>query len=701
MSEMGTTKLSRRKFLLAAAGGGMTLALSSAGCSPDDPVIDRHDWLMWINISQSGAVEVTCPKMEMGQDVITAVSVVVAEELDAPWGHVTARFAPLSRSYGSLTTDDSASVRSNWQRLRELGAVARQALIRAAAFRWQVLPEQCTTRQGLVLEPSTDRQLSYGELVLDAAEMPIPAVPELKRRADYRLVGSSPKSLLADSMVDGSLKFASDIALPGMQHACILHSPVVSGSVRDLDSSEALAAPGVTAVVNLGNAVAIVADNFWRATNGRRALKVDWQPPETPALDTEEAFQRFREACSSPGTVVYSSGGSVKADDKTNSTYNLDFEVPFDAHATMEPMCCVADVADGHCEVWAPTQAPWSAYGAARQFGLSRTDEFLEKVNLKLGDVADNRVIVHTPPMGGGFGRRLKADYVEQAVRISREIEAPVKLIWHREEDLANGFYRAGSVHRIRVQLDLSGSIRSWHHRIAGWGILSHGIRFPYNCDSAAVEISSHDVGLPTGSMRSTAHTPNAFARESAIDSIARTFDEDPLEFRLRHLSAPSRLRDTLEHLKKLVDQDAMAPVGLGVAAHPFKESFIAVAARIARDTEGRLIIHRLTAVVDCGIVVHKSNAIGQVEGGMLFGLSSALHAKITVRNGRIEQRNFYQFPVLRIHETPEIDVHFLENDLPPGGLGEIGVPPVAPAIRNALLSITGTGQQSLPLSLA
>lgn len=703
---MTATTFNRRTFLkimgsTTATGFAIGVTSLSAGCDGElQTGTKAGNWRAWINIERDNSVTVYCPRMEMGQGVLTGLGMLVAEELDADWNSITVRHAPLDDEFGSQLTENSESVRVYWPIMRKLGAGARTQLIRAAAQAWKVEPSTCTASLGLVSHPASGRQASYGELADAAARLPLSAQIELKEAMNFRLLTRSAPRIDIPSMLDGSLKYTADLSFPGLLSATILHSPMLGGRVASIDNRAALAVPGVKTTVDLGFAVAVVAENFWSAEQGRRQLKVDWAKPVHAAMDEGAMRIMLKAACLQPAAAFINLGNSASLLSSAESLLTQEYSVRYEAHATMEPMTCIADVRANSCEVWAPTQSPWAAYGVARDHGLSPFFRFCERLSRKLTGKANGLVKVHAIPMGGGFGRRLNQDFVREAVLVSKAVQAPVKLLWTREQDMANDFYRPASQHRIQAALDSQGNIAAWRHRIAGSGILDHGVDFPYDCANVRVELSYHEIGVPTGSLRSTAHTPNAFARECFMDELAVRAGRDPVEYRLSQLSKNPRLKRVLEIAAEKAGWTTPLPAGRskGVALHPSKDSFVAQIAEISRAAEGAIRVHRVICVADCGMVFNPDTVKAQMQGAIVFGLTSALKTAISVRNGGIEQSNFHDFSLLRMNEAPNIEIYLVESADAPGGVGESGVPPIAPAIGNAIFALTGNRPRELPM---
>jgi isoquinoline 1-oxidoreductase subunit beta len=689
--------LSRRALLKAA--GVTAVAGLAVGVALRQRTRGRG-WHAWLHIAPDGRITLHCPRMEMGQGILSSAALLVCEELDAAWESMSAAHAPLDQQFGTLHTEDSTSIRTQWLELRRLGAVARRQLVRAAAARWQVDVSACRTAAGVVSHPASGRSAAYGELAAPAAELEVAADAPLKTPAEFRLIGKGARRLDAAEMVDGSRRYTADVTLPGMLAATVRHSPRPGARVLRVDETAARAMRGFRATVDLGDAVAVVAADTWSAFQAARALRVEWQGPATPALDTPEMRKLLIEACGKPAQPFFASGDdTLPATEQHPET--RDYSIPFEAHAPMETACCVADVRADACEVWAPSQSPWLVYRTAAELGLGGGARLLERARRKWSGRADGRVKVHAMPMGGSFGRRLEPDVVREAVLTSKAVGAPVKLTWTRESEFARDLFRPASQHRLRAALDGKGRLTHWRHRIAGTGILDHGAGFPYDCDNVRIEISQHELGLATGSWRSTGHTPNAFARECFMDELAERAGRDPVEFRLAHLERNPRLRKVLELAADSAGWSAAPPPGVarGAAVHPSKDSYVAQVAEVTSRPDGIAVL-RIVCAVDCGLAVNPDGVRAQIEGAIQFGLGSALRGQITVKEGNIVESNFDSYGTLGIARNARIEVHLLPSAEAPGGIGEPGVPPVAPAVVNALYALEGRRRRELPLAV-
>ena len=686
-------KLERREFIKTAglaASAGLTIAFTglATGCKSETGMSNQNNnWQSWIHIAHSGEITIYIPRIEMGQGATTALAMLVAEELDADWQSIKVKPAPLDDQYGRLDTENSDSVRSHWLTLRQLGAVARQHLVNAAAKSWQVNPTECTTSAGKVLHAATGREVNYERLIETANKLPLPDNIQLKKQTRFGLIGHNAPRLDIPQMTNGSLQYTADITLPGLLTAVIMHCPQLGGKVRKIHEHETLAFAGVKAVVNLNNAVAVVADEYWIAEKGLKLLKVDWSPPEKPALDTDVMWQYLKEESQHPGNSVLVHGDIEAVFRHNENILSQEYALPFYAHACMEPMACVADVKPGSCEVWAPTQDPWATYRVAFKYGLSPLSRLRERIWLKFTDRASERIKINTMPVGGGFGRKLYQDYIQQTIEISKTIKAPVKLFWTREQDIKHDYYQPASLHKLRAAVDHNNELNAWHHHILGSGILSHEISFPYKCENLRIDVTYHDIGVPTGSWRSVSDTPNAFARENFINYLCMITKQDPVDYRMKILRSP-RMQKTLETAAKAANwlDKPDENISRGVALHECRGSYVAQVVEIQLQHNTTPKIRRVICAIDCGLVVHPDGVKAQMEGGIVFGLSTFLSKGIQVKNGEIVQSNFHDFQILRMHQMPIIEIHIVESQEAPGGVGETGVPPLGPALYAALV---------------
>jgi isoquinoline 1-oxidoreductase beta subunit len=716
----------RRDFVQvsATATGGLLVAVSvPAGLrralAADGPPAS-HSLGAFVEIAADGTVTIASKNPEIGQGVKTSLPMLVAEELDVPWESVRVVQAGLDARYGDQGAGGSTAVSENWTGLRKAGATARHLLIAAAAARWGVEPAACQTESGSVVHPANGHRLSYGALALQASRLQPPADVALKDASSYRLIGKRIAGVDNGAIVTGRARYGIDSRVPGMVHACVLHPPFGHGLVA-VDTARAERVPGVRRVVrieplpsplHLRQGIAVLADTTWAAMQGQRALQATWEPVDGPAIDSDALRAAMLRGIEQPGEAVRSDGDVAAALVAAARTVEAIYEVPLLAHAPMEPMNCLADVRADRAEVWGPMQDPDGVRAlAARVTGLE-----------------PKSIAVHMTRAGGGFGRRLMSDYGAEAAFLSKAAGRPVQVVWTREEDFSQDFYRPCGVHRMRAAVDAAGRITAWEHRLANPSRYAYAKNdrppvssemyaedFPVGClPNVRLAYTHVESGIPGGAWRSTLHSSNAFAVQSFVDELAHHLARDPLELRLELLGAPRSLEykghggpvfDTgrLARVLKLVAERAgwstPLPAGRarGIAGHFTFGSYAAHVVEVSRSASG-VRVDRIVVAIDCGQVVNLSGAEAQAQGGVYDGLGAALHGEITVERGRVRQTNFDRYPLLRMNEAPRLEVHFVPSAAPPSGLGEPPVPPVAPALANALFALTGKRLRRLPL---
>lgn len=693
----------RRVFLKVSAGlaGGCLVLGINWSCSADDPSENSTAAVTftpnaWLSIDGTGKVTVTVAESEMGQGPFTLLPMMVAEELEVAWESIEVRRAPLEPVYGFQLTGGSSSIRKGWATLRQAGALAKMLLLQAAAQRLGVAIEECRAETGTIRHPPSGRRLDYGTLIDLASTLPLPDRASLKEPKEFTLIGTPAPRLDTADKLNGRARFGIDTRLPGMRYATISHCPVPDGRVKHVDATQALGLEGVEEVFSIDRGVVVLARDTWSAFQGRRALKIDWEYPEA------------REAVSSEGILATLKARRPQASDLIirqgdpqgrlgDETVSAEYLLPFQAHVAMEPMNCTATLENGVMRVWAPTQSPSAAYEAARQATRSKLSIIAGKLKQKLFDEPDTSIEINTTLLGGGFGRRLEQDFVTEATQIAQRIEGPVQLVWTREEDLQHDFYHPMTLHEMRGALDEQGLPVAWHHIIKGTHAKPEGASsLPYEIPH--LQVDRIDIGrpVPTGAWRSVQHAYNAFAVEHFFDELARSGGQDPVELRLRLMTRSPRLKQTLA---VAAERAGMARGGLfGAASHASFGSYVSEIVELEEAGRG-LRIRRITCVLDCGLVINPDIARAQMEGSIIFGLSAALKSAITIRRGRVEQSNFHDYPILRLEETPPIDVHLIESRENPEGIGEPGVPPLAPALANALFAATGHPLRQLPVT--
>ena len=708
-------------------GGGLVLGFSGIAFAPNRIGIRPEDekdaarLTTWLRIAPDDTITVIVPHCEMGQGVHTSLPMMLAEELDADWDNVRVEEAPaellyangylvrafvpavadvpkfmerfidwgtyrLTRMLDLQVTGGSSSVRgTGFLGMRVAGGAARAMLIEAAAQRWQVPASECDAKRSQVVHAGSGRSATFGELAAEAAKLEPPVHPRLKSYKEYSLVGKPVPRLDIPSKVDGSAQYAIDVDVPGMLYATIAAAPVFGARLGAVDAAAVSAQPGIRKVVQLDDAVAVVADSYWRALKAVRSLipsftatDNDAQTSETLAATTARALE------AGEAEKVFSSGDATAALGGAGKAIEAEYAVPYLAHASMEPMNATARIAADRCEVWVGVQDPLAA----------------RKVAAKAAGMNADDVVIHTHPLGGGFGRRLPGahDFIDQAVRIARAMApAPVKLIWSREEDIQHDYYRPAVIGRYKGAIDSSGRPSVWISRFND--VAGAAAHVPYavpNQDIRSVKVASH---VRTGSWRSVEFSQHGFFTESFIDELAHAAGKDPFEFRRDLLEHAPRHRAVLEKAAWIAGWGAEPAPGRarGIA---LVESFGTIVAEVAEVelVDDRIKVHNVWAAVDCGYVVNPDTALAQIEGGIVFGLSAALFSEITVRNGRVTQSNFNDYPLPKLADAPRVKVEFIHSDAALGGLGEPGVPPIAPAVANAVFALTGKRLRSLPL---
>jgi isoquinoline 1-oxidoreductase beta subunit len=694
-------KLGRREFLKVAAGTGAGLWLgvhlpSRAGAAETGSLAPDA----YLRIDPGGTVTVFLAKSEMGQGTYTGMAVLVAEELEADWTTVRVVQADADpKRYGNMSTGGSRSVRQFFDPLRKTGAAAREMLVAAAARKWGVDRAACRAENGAVVHAASGRKLGYGLLAALAAREEVPKDPPLKDPKDWRLIGRKVPRLDAPDKVRGRARFGIDVRVPGMRFAAVARPPVVGGKVARFDAAKARAVPGVRDVVEVPSGVAVVADSTWAALKGREALGATFDPGPNGALDQAALARLLAEApvddppARREGDVEQALGAAAQ---RLAATY----ELPLLAHATMEPMNCTADVRGGAAELWAPTQAPtWAQADVAKALGIDA-----------------DRVKVHVTFLGGGFGRRSMPDFPVEAALVSKAARAPVQVVWTREDDMRHDYYRPAGRNELRAGLDAGGRITAWHHRVRSPSIMRQlfgaasrnggapdvvegAIGFPYRAGAVLVDAAMPEVGLRLGWWRSVYASQNAFPEECFLDELAAAAGQDPLAFRLAHLPEASRLRAPLRLAAEKAGWGRPLPSGRGrgIACHTSFGSHVAEVAEVSVE-KGRLRVHRVVAAVDLGVALNPDSVEHQVEGGIVYALSAVLRGEITLAKGAVVQGNFDDYEPLRIDEMPAVEVHVVPSREPPGGIGEPGVPPLAPAVANALFAATGKRVRRLPI---
>ncbi len=709
----GTVTLGRRSFLkiTAAAGGGLLVGFSlparaarnSAAPSDSNGFVPNA----WIRVGTDDVVTLMVASSEMGQGVMTAIPMLAADEMDADWSRVRIETAPAAKEYfnpiiGQQLTGGSTTVRAFWLPVRRAGAAARAMLIEAAAATWGVPVGQCHSDRGAVVHRASGRRLSYGALADRAATLKVPQRVMLKKPSEFRLIGTAVARVDTPAKISGKAEFGQDVRLPGMLTALVERCPVFGGKLAGFDAAAARAVPGVRAVFAIESGVAVVADGFWPAKLGRDALRVRWDEGINARLSSDLIVKRFEAAARRPGAVARSSGNANAVRGRVARHLEAVYQVPFLAHACMEPMNCTADVRADHCEIWVPTQA---------QTGAQRTAAAITGLPAA-------RIAIHTTFLGGGFGRRSEQDFVAEAVQISKQVHAPVKLLWTREDDMRHDFYRPATYNRLSAGIGARGALMSWRHHIVGPSIFErvfpssvrNGIdstsvegaaNLPYAIPEILVTYVLDDPGVPVGFWRSVGSSQNAYVTECFFDEVAHATGRDPYQLRRTLLKNHPRHRAVLDLAARASGWGGRLPAGRqrGIAVAGSFGSYAAQVAEVSVSDHGEVQVHRVVCAVDCGMVVNPDTVVAQMESGIVFGLSAALAGEITIRDGRVEQGNFDSYPVLRMDHMPDIEVHIVPSGEPPGGIGEPGTPPIAPAVANAVFAATGRPVRRLPIS--
>ena len=704
--------VSRRRFLIAsaAAGGGLLLSLTLplARGKTNAPVAGSFEPNAFIRIGRDGKIVLIMPYVEMGQGTYTSIPMLIAEELEVDLSQVRLEHAPpdeklyVNPLLGVQATGNSNSIRASWQPLRQAGATARTMLIGAAAKRWNVDPASCRARSGVVHHEATRRSAKYGDLSAEAARLPVPEKVTLKRAEDFKLIGTPAKRLDTPTKVDGSAVFGIDVRPPGVKVATLAQAPVFGGRLKSVDDSAAKNVKGVRQIVRLDDAVAVVADHMWAAKQGLAALKIEWDDGPHAKLTTEDISRELQAATLNPGAVAQNIGDADKALAGAVTKVEATYEVPFLAHATMEPMNCTVHVRKDDCEVWVGTQALARAQAAAAKV-----------VGMPL-----DKVIVHNHLIGGGFGRRLEVDGVSRAVEIARQVEGPVKVIWTREEDIQHDMYRPYFFDRIAAGLDASGMPVAWSHRFAGSSVIARWLPpgFSNGLDSDTLEgaidlvyalpnlrveyLRVEPPGIPTAFWRSVGPSHNVFVTESFIDELAAAAKKDPVEYRRALLDKSPRAKAVLELAaekagwgKPLLDR-----IGRGVSVQFAFGTYIAQVAEVEVTKDGAVRVRRVVCAVDCGTVVNPDTIQAQIQSAIMFGVTAAVYGAITLKDGRVEQSNFHDYQSLRMNEAPAVEVHIVRSAEPPGGMGEAGTSCVVPAVTNAVFAATRQRLRKLPI---
>src|SRR6266404_5991681 len=704
------THLSRRSFLGtgAAIGGGLMLSLSLPFGRSEAASSDSFATNAFIRIGGDGQVVLTMPYVEMGQGTYTSIPMLIAEELEVSLSQVRIEHAPPNEKLyanpllGVQATGNSNALRGAWKPLREAGATARTMLVAAAAKRWGVDPNSCRAQDGEVIHVPTGRRLKYGEVVADAANLPVPGNVTLKSPGDFKLIGTRAKRLDAPEKVNGTALYGIDARPAGVKIATLAQSPVFGGRVKNVDDAAAKAVKGVRQIVRLDDAVAVVADHMGAAKKGLAALVIEWDEGPHAKLNTEAIVAELEKATLNSGAVAQNIGDVDAAMARAVTKIEATYQVPFLAHATMEPMNCTVHVREDGCEVWVGSQVMARAQAAAA----------------KTAGLPLDKVVVHNHLIGGGFGRRLETDGLVRAVEIAKHVDGPVKVVWTREEDIQHDMYRPTFLDRMSAGLDAKGMPVAWNHRFAGSSIIARwlppgfnngldpdttegAIDLVYALPNLHVEyLRVEPPGIPTAFWRSVGPSHNVFVTESFMDELAAAAKQDAVAYRRALLDKSPRAKAVLELAAEKAGWGQPLPNGVcrGVSVQFAFATYMAQVAEVEVSRDGAVRVRRVVCAVDCGTVVNPDTVQAQIQSAIIFGITAALYGEITLKDGRVEQTNFDTYQILRMNEAPAIEVHIVQNSEPPGGMGEAGTSAIVPAVTNAIFAATGKRLRKLPI---
>jgi isoquinoline 1-oxidoreductase beta subunit len=715
--DMGAN-LSRRQFLSATAvlGGGLLIGFTagpsmSTARAAEKVAGEPFTPNAFIRVDPNGQITLIMPYVEMGQGTYTSIPMLIAEELEVDLKQVRLEHAPPNEKLyanpllGVQATGNSNAIRGAWQPLRQAGASARVMLVSAAAKRWNVDPVSCRTQNGEVLHAPTGRKLKYGDLAADAARIPVPEKVALKRPEDFKLVGTPAKRLDTPAKVNGTAVYGIDVRPPGVKFATLAQSPVFGGRVKSVDDAAAKAIKGVRQIVRLDDAVAVVADHMGAAKKGLAALMIEWDDGPNAKLTTNDIAAALEKATLNSGPVAQNIGDTDKAMASAATKVEANYQVPFLAHAALEPMNCTVHVRRDSCEIWVGNQAIARCQAAAA----------------KITGLPPDKVVLHNHLIGGGFGRRLESDGVSRAVQIAQQVDGPVKVVWTREEDIQHDMYRPYFLDRISAGLDEKGQPVAWNHRFAGSSIIARylppafnngldpdttegAIDLVYALPNLHVEyVRVEPPGIPTAFWRSVGPSHNVFVTESFIDELAAAAKIDPVAYRRALLDKTPRAKAVLELAAEKAGWGKPLPerVGRGVSLQFVFATYLAQVAEVEVSREGAVRVRRVVCAVDCGTVINPDTVRAQIQGAIIFGITAALRGEITLKDGRVQQSNFHDYQMLRMNEAPAIEVYIVNSTEPPGGMGEAGTSAVVPAVTNAIFAATGKRLRKLPVDTA
>jgi isoquinoline 1-oxidoreductase beta subunit len=729
-----TDSLNRRNFLKLSGLGsaGLILGISFLNARIANAItldaIGEKDFepSVYLKIGSDGKIIILSKNPEIGQGIKTALPQIIAEELEVRWDQIEVQQGLLDNRFGAQFAGGSTGVKSNFDIVRKAGAAAREMLVEAASRKWQVSLDKCYAKEGFVLRTDSQEKLSYGDLAEAASKINVRENPKLKDRKDYKIIGQAIPGVDNKKIVTGTAEFGLDARPKGMLIAVIERCPYYGGSVKSFDDTATLKIPGVIQTVKLdaskdptqmGAGIAVVAKNTWAAMKGRKALKVEWENPAGETETDQSLNAQFEKNISGTGKILRDDGNVDDAFAKAKKIHEATFEAPFLAHASMEPMNYIADVRADGVDLWGPTQVP----GTARRFAATLTG------------LAPDKIKVRMTRVGGGFGRRLMADYAYEAISLSKALSKPVQVVWTREDDIQHDYFRPAGMYKIKAALDENNKLVAWHIKSSTTSrrAFSGPTETPHETEvfpdgfpagfiyNFRMEYTGVVSKVPRGAWRAPGHNVTAWLDQTFIDEMANMAGKDPVAFRLEVLGEEDKLMPYSDHggpvystkrLKNVINLAAEksnwskpAPKGMfrGFAAHFMFGAYVAEVVTISIPSPGTIKVENVLAVVDCGLVINKSNASNQLEGGIIDGLSAALGQAVHIENGRAKESNFDDYKLLRMKDAPQIEVHLVESNEDPEGLGEMSLPPIAAALSNAVFAATGKSVRKLPIQLS
>ena len=703
-------KMDRREFIKisSTAGSGLILGFylpnKLQGKSLESKIFQPN---AWINVQPDNYVKIMVGKSEMGQGVITSLPMIIAEEMDLDWSKVIVEKAPADRSkYGSQMTGGSNSISSSFMKLRKAGATAREMLVTAASEYWGVPENECTTNSSKVFHEKTNKKISYGELATKAGQQLIPKNPSLKNSKNFSIIGKNMSRKDTLPKINGTAEFALDIKLDGMVYATVVHSPIFGGKVISFEKNSLDGINGILDIFEIESGIAIVGNNTWTVLKAARKIKINWSEGEAKGVNTDQITEELMKASKKQGGVVRKEGNVKRALKSSKNILEAIYQSPFQAHATMEPMSCTISVEETKCQIWVGTQNPNGAL----------------KTVSKLTGLKKEQIEVNVTYLGGGFGRRSSNDFVKESVEIANIVKKPIKLTWSREEDMQNDYYRPASLHVMKGAFDQKKNLTVWKHRITAPSILfsqlvtipfpfkekldlisTEGAKhIPYQIPNMQVDYQMTKTDIPLGFWRSVYSSQNAFANECFMDELAEKAGKDPINFRLELLPENSRDASVIELVADRSGWKSFSngPIYQGFSSHKSFGTWVAQVARVSVENN-QIKVHEVHCAVDCGLVINPNIVKTQISSAIIYGLSATLKSKITIDDGKVVESNFDDFDVIRMDETPKIKVYLVDSDKPPKGVGEPGLPPIAPAVTNAVYAATGKRFRQLPIDLA